>query len=222
MRRSVLVTLVVLGSLISLIGSSGLFAALTDTARTGTNSVSSSGLAASADIQLATATGSVGGVVTCGTFSEDLSSGFFSISDIEADSVGFEQYFCIKNVGSQSVSLSAMTDELTDLDTACTGDEAEYDLTCGKTFSGNDQVGELSANLYVGYSTLDCSAASYLYSPKILATNATTAEALGDLAPGTTGCFYLVVYYPGGTAANAVQAAQSDTVTWRFKFIAEA
>jgi hypothetical protein len=59
MRRSVLLTVAALGGLVSLIGGAGLFSALTDTARTGTNSAESAALAGSADIQLAAGTFSI-------------------------------------------------------------------------------------------------------------------------------------------------------------------
>ena len=55
MRRSALITLAALGGLICLIGGTGLFAALTDSARSGTNSLESGALAGSADIQLSNA-----------------------------------------------------------------------------------------------------------------------------------------------------------------------
>jgi hypothetical protein len=215
MRRPVLLTLVVLGMLISLIGSTGLFAALTDTARTGTNSVDSAELASSADIQLADAADGPDGVA-CGTFSENLETAFITASDVENGWV-LQQYFCIRNIGSQSVSLSAIADELTDVDTFCTGDEEEYDdATCGGGLAG-----ELSGVLQVGYSVVDCETGVWGYIPMTLAANATAEAGLGDLAAGAEGCYWLTVYY-SSSDADAVQAAQSDTVTWRFEFIAEA
>ena len=55
MRRSVLGSLAALGVVVCGLGGTGLFAALTDTARGGPNSVESAPLAGSADIQLADA-----------------------------------------------------------------------------------------------------------------------------------------------------------------------
>jgi hypothetical protein len=220
MRRPVLVTLVVLGSLISLIGSTGLFAALTDTARTGTNSVDSAAEASSADIQLATATADTL-TVTCGaTFSENLTAGFFTVSDV-APGYNNLALFCIRNVGTHPVSLFGTADELTDLDTACTGDEALYDTTT----CGGDLAGELSDVLMVEYRAFDCTY-SAMFNPGLgstLRANATTAINFDtELAVGATECYAAVIQYPDTTAADAVQAAQSDTVTWRFEFTADA
>lgn len=225
-RRPLLITMAVLGTLISLLGGTGLFAALTDTARTGTNSVSSDDLAASADIQLATAAvDGTSGAITCGTsadgaFAEDLTTGLFTAADFGPNDGTVETLLCIQNVGSQTVSLSGLVDQLTDLDTACTGDEEVH----GDTSCGGNLAGELSGNLTVFYATFDCSNASAALSRSgtSLLGNATTAAALGALAPGVIGCYGVSVYYPTDTDAVAVQIAQSDTVTWRFKFVAQA
>jgi hypothetical protein len=217
MRRPVLATLIVLGSLVCVIGGTGLFAALTDTARTGTNTVDSSPLAASADIRLATAT--YGTPVECGTFSEDLASGFFTASGVADGFSAPRAFFCIQNVGSQAVSITGAADELTDVDFACTGDEALHgDATCG-----GDGAGELSDVLRVSYSPLDCTTGVPAGGPSILLRdNATTAATLSpSLAAGETACFALDLdYLP--VSDDAVQKAQSDRVTWRFEFDAQA
>src|SRR5687768_8455147 len=99
MRRSVLLTLAALGGLVSLLGGAGLFSALTDTARTGTNSAESAALAGSADIQLAAGSFNAG-AIDCGTFSEDLASGFFELTDLTPGFISQGRNFCIRNVGS--------------------------------------------------------------------------------------------------------------------------
>jgi hypothetical protein len=219
MRRSILVTVAVLGTLISFIGSTGLFAALTDTARTGVNTVNSAGLAASADIRLATATyGGDPSTVTCGTFAEDITTGLFTVHDAEPSATALdEKFFCIKNVGSQSVALAALADDLSDVDTACTGDEALYDSTCG----GN-AAGELSDNLLVSYLTVSCATGSGSGSAATLNANATTPVTLGSLGTGVTGCYLVRIFYADTTTPDNVQKAQSDKATWRFKFTAQA
>ena len=219
MRRPLLLTIAALGSLICLVGGTGLFAALTDSARTGTNQVDSAQLAASADIQIATATQS-GNASQCGTFSEDLATGFFTVANVE---VGYQSplaFFCIKNVGSQPVTLWASVDELVDTDTACTGDEALHgDATCG----GN-QLGELSSVISVSYVRQNsCSAFDGSGFGRTLKENATNPEAFpGTLAAGATACFYTNLEYKTNASAADVQKAQSDRVTWRFKFRADA
>jgi hypothetical protein len=227
MRRSLLITLLALGSLVCLIGSTGLFAALTDIARTGTNTVDSASLAASADIQLATATfDAVTEATTCGTFSEDLTTGVFTVGDIEpgygSDSETFTPaFFCIKNVGSEPVTISASADELVDMETGCTGDEALHgDATCG-----GDQLGELSSVLSVVYNRWECDfGISMGGDAATLNANAgSTPVAFFDaLAPGEHACFSVYIAYFADGIGPDVQKAQSDQSTWRFKFAAQA
>ncbi|MEX2246547.1 MAG: hypothetical protein WEC75_07655 [Dehalococcoidia bacterium] len=218
MRRSFLGTLVVLGSIISLIGSTGLFAALTDTAQTGTNTVDSAGLPVSADIQLAAAT-SYNFPAPCGTYSDNLTTGFITASGLEpGGNSGSAILFCIKSAGSQPVALSVrvIPETLTDLDTDCTGDEADYDTTCG-----GDAAGELSTVLNAPIRPVDCASGSDLGGgvDSTLASLATSPEALGaNLAVGAIGCYYTFGEYPVPGDTDAAQAAQSDTVTWQFEF----
>jgi hypothetical protein len=217
MRRSALITAVALGALVCLLGGTVLYAGLQDTARTGINSAESAALGTSADIQLATATQSGAGV-TCGTFSENLSSGLFAATGVSPN-FNSQQYFCVKNVGSQQVMLSALAEELTDVDFACTGDEASNgDATCG-----GDQVGELSSVLSVGFIKASCqNFAGSSTGTSTLKNMATTPLLIETLAAGETGCFAAGLNYPPNTNNVDVQKAQSDRVTWRFKFSAQA
>ena len=214
MRRSALLTVAVLGGLVSLIGGTVLYSALQDTARTGTNLVESAALGASADIQLAT--WSVG---ICGAFSEDLTTGLFTVTGVSPGASNI-QFFCIKNVGSQLVALNVLADELTDVDFACTGDEA----LAGDTTCGGDLAGELSSVLSVGYAGVDCTTAVVLSGGAglVLKANETTPHSFGTLGAGATGCFQVELSYFTSTANTAVQTAQSDRATWRFRFTAQA
>lgn len=219
MRRSALLTVAVLGGLVCLLGGTVLYSALQDTARTGTNSIDSAALAASADIQLATAARS-GNTIPCDAFSENLASGTINVTDFAPGSSG-QRYFCLKNVGSQQVTLSALADELADVDFECTGDEA----TNGDASCGANQAGELSNVLIIQYTTLDCGTATPIVNTgqqPTLKVNGTTPYALGSLAVGGTVCVNVFFAYPSGTGVTAVQTAQSDRATWRFKFSAQA
>lgn len=229
MRRSVLLTLAALGALVSLIGGAGLFSALTDTARTGTNSAESGALAASADIQLATANvvpGPLGelGHIQCGTFAENLTTGLFTVSGVGPgySSDTTPTYLCVRNVGSQSVALGFGADELVETDFACTGDEAlNGDLTCG-----GDQAGELGGVLQASLTKLvQCEQGVPLSEHgNQLSGLAAAPTSLGSLNPGGTECFSASLRTPPITsvAANDLQRAQSDRVTWRFRFDAQA
>lgn len=219
MRRSVLITLVVLGSLISLIGGTGLFAALVDTASTGVNSVDSAGLPPSADIQLAAAT-DFDFPVPCGTFEDDLEIPFVVHDDLQPGQQTITKMFCIKNVGSQPVTISATVESLTDVEVGCTGDEALYD----ETTCGDGAEGELSSVLQTIYITIGCEAGGGSGFTFILSANFNVPHPLNgpELAPGEIGCYQLAVDYPSTTPADAVQAAQSDLVTWVYTFIGDA
>ena len=216
-KRSVLVTFAVLGGLVCLIGGTGLFAALQDSARSGPNSAESDGMAASADIQVATATvGPSTPGVECGTFSEDLASPLHTVTGVTPGFVS-NAWYCVRNVGSQQVTLSALSDELTDVDYACTGDEALHgDDTCG---SGG--AGELSSVLRVTYLQLDCATNNGPGHGLSLSDNVVAPADLGTIAPGADRCFRADVEYVG-SASDAVQRAQSDRATWRFRWVAQA
>jgi hypothetical protein len=217
-RRSVLLTVAALGAFVCLVGGAVLYSALQDTARTGTNSVESGALAGSADIQLATAT-RTGDTITCGAFSDDLASPLFTLTSVSPGFGSSTEYFCIKNVGSQSVTLSALAEELADIDVDCTGDE----LLHGDTTCGANQLGELSSVLTARYFQYDCQPAVVTGGGNVpLNGNATTPVALGSLAASATACLAAEVVYLSSTATAAVQTAQSDRTTWRYKFTAQA
>jgi len=216
LRRAFLLTATALGLVISLVGSTGLFAALTDTARTGTNQVTTPGLASSADLKLAMSEGPEGNK-TCGDFSDDLATGLFDFTanqpiDDRAEIV------CLKNAGSQSLtSLTMRVDELTDVDIDCTGDEqANGDATCG-----GDAAGELADVLAVSVAWDACpNQAPSAFSPtQTLLESASTPIALPTLGVDEMVCLLVTVAYPAtGAPSEALQRAQSDKVTWRFRF----
>ncbi len=221
MRRSTLLTLAALGGLVCLIGGTGLFAALSDTARGGTNSVESAPLPGSADIQIATATSTAGEPVTCGQFGENLTTAFYTVQNVSPGYNPPGVVYCVQNMGSQTVSLSVMADELVDLETACTGDEeAHGDTTCG----GAGAPGELSSVIELNYARLiNCDPNNFNGGPQgtKLDANATTPVQLGTLGPGLGQCFLINLAYPGG-ADPAIQRSQTDRVTWRFKWTGQA
>ena len=218
MRRSLLLTASVLGLLICLIGGTGLFAALTDSAHTGTNTVDSAALPSSSDLKLATASISNGSFV-CDTFSDNLATGLLSLTDT-VPQLHYGNFLCIKNAGSQPVSLAGAVDQLTDVDIDCTGDEADSgDATCG----GNG-VGELSSVFEVTFGETACATAQFVaaYGPSLLSTLQGTPTAMGTLGAGETKCYTIDLGYGPNVAPADVQRAQSDRVTWRFVFTGQA
>jgi hypothetical protein len=213
-RRSVLLSISVLGILICLVGGSGLFAALSDTARTGTNTATSNALNGSADLQLATGNFVPGAGVVCGTFEDNLSSGLINESNMEPGD-GSSRIFCIRNQGSQTLDLSVLIENRTDVDTDCTGDEADSgDATCGA-----GQTGELSSVLFIAFGETPCAADPPIPSTVASAPLSTnSAIPMGTIGAGSTRCLSAQIDYPSTTLGPFVQRAQSDSVTWIYAF----
>lgn len=209
MRRSILITLATLGSLICLLGGTGLFAALNDTATTGPSSVQSGAQAGSVDLKLATL-----GTGGCGENVDDLATGFFDASGLQPGGGGPSAAFCVVNVGSQVTALTVKAFALTDEEVGCTGDEADYnDASCG---TGD---GELSAVLDVRFDQTDC-AQQYdgIVASKNVAQLVDDALALADLQPNVTACYAISASIPDSYPAAALQRAQSDRTSWRLRF----
>jgi hypothetical protein len=225
-RRRYLISLAVMGALVCALGSTGLFAALTDSARTGTNHVDTAALPGAADLQLATAhvappvvAGQGSSIVCDEPFVEDLTTAGFNATAVTPGFATAKAWYCLKNVGSQSVNVAATIDSLSDVDLNCTGDEALYnDVTCG-----NQLEGELSSVLNVFYETAVCDNYSLPHADTIIqmTTNVGASPDLPwftGLAPGEHLCIATQVFYPPNKPVDDVQRAQSDSVSWRFKF----
>ncbi len=217
MRRAFLLTVTALGMMVCLLGGTGLFAALSDSASTGTNRVTTNGLPPSADLKLASADHT--SAIVCHTFADDLTTGLISETDLAPGSAG-QAWFCLRNDGSAAMgSMRVIADGLSDVDHDCTGDEQDSgDATCG-----GDKAGELSDVLTVLFIQRDCGSGAEVYSSAEvnLRANASTPLALPTPAAGETMCFQAQISYRIPPQAADVQKAQSDTVTWRFKFTAQ-
>jgi hypothetical protein len=221
-RRRVLLTIAGLGSVVALLGLAGLIAPFTDRATTGPNSIESGERAREVDLQLASKDPST--PVPCGQFTNDLATGLISVSSVQPSTGGSGGTgVCVKNAGSSTTSVSFTALDLSDVDTACTGDEAAVDIgSCG-----NGAAGELSPQLTVGFQPTECETGlpvgvSNSLRLDVLATTssplpgALTGSALA-LAPGETACFDSRWSY-GPTTADAPTVAQTDQATWRFAF----
>jgi hypothetical protein len=227
MRRSVLLTLSALGLLICLVGGTGLFAALTDTADVGPNHLDTAPLAGSADLKVAVhGAGPVAGEFACGPFEDNLVMAFIDAGNLTPGG-GTSNRLCVQNVGSQTVGLFVTAIDLIDFDYACTGDEAEYgDLTCGP---GPVPTGELSSVIDVLFQTTDCTTGAPSGSPFGSNLFGLVGNALfltvSGLASNAVVCFDVRLSEPGGPTGYPVadlQRAQSDTVTWTFRFTGQA
>ena len=211
-RRAVLITIMALGAVVSLTAVNGVFAVFTDRATTGMNSASSRGEARSADLLIADGTfAPLDGTTACGPYAEDLATGIITATEMVPLGDSVRGYLCLKNVGSRAVDITASVIDLVDTDTACSGDEAALDTTCG-----NDQVGELSPVLQVFMFSSDCSVGGTSLGSSQIGTMATTPFSLPSLAPGAVQCLAFEVQ--DQAQSDNVTTSQSDTATWRFAF----
>lgn len=211
MRRSFLLTASALGLLICLLAGTGLFAALVDTAETGQNDVDTAPLAGSSDLQLAL-WDSVNG---CGTWQEGLSTGLISASNVAMPTVVPGQTFCIHNAGSRSVDVTVSVFDVTDEETTgCTGDEADSgDLSCDP-----GDPGELAAATFVEFFITDCAGNATTGYSDYFTDLTTTPLSLVPIASGNTNCFDSQVQAGSVATETQVQQAQSDSLTWRYRF----
>jgi hypothetical protein len=214
-RRRVLLAIAGLGSVVTLLGLAGLIAPFTDRATTGANSIESGARAKEVDLQLAP----YAPATSCGPFADDLATGVISASNVQPGegtgpgSGGTAGRACVKNAGSSTVSVAFTALDVSDVDTACTGDEAAVDTSCG-----NGGAGELSPQLYVGFDVIDIATTLSLGSATSrLGLLATTSAPLVELAPGQVALLNAYWSYSPATADDPA-IAQSDQATWRFAF----
>jgi hypothetical protein len=208
MERRPAMAVMALGAVVTLLGGTGIFAAFSDRAKTGTSSVESGALPHAADLQIGSYSSG-----TCGDFVEDLTTDLLFATDVQ-EGYGVSIPLCLKSVGSADVTLSMTVIDLTDSETGCTGDEGEAgDTTCG---SG---VGELSSALSVGVFRFDCGTGSGTTADRDWLNASTTKNfALGPLQPGEVACVAADVAYGRNVPELTQQVAQSDRATWRFAF----
>jgi hypothetical protein len=220
-RRRYLISLSAMGLLVCVLGSTGLFAALSDTARTGQNTIDSAPLAGSAELKIQA--GSVvpgptvgSNAIACSSASwvDDLTTGGFNATDVGPGFSTPNAYYCIQNAGSQAVQLVGNTDSIVNVENGCTGDEELLgDTSCGVG------VGELGDVISVRWISVDCLSLNESgQADRGMFDNEATPVALGSIAPGEIRCFAVGAYYLAATPADAVQRAQSDQIQWRFKF----
>ncbi|HEX5014309.1 MAG TPA: hypothetical protein VFV72_09145 [Candidatus Limnocylindrales bacterium] len=214
-----------MGLIVSVLGSTGLFAALSDTARTGQNQIDSAPLAGSAELKIQPATytppSPLGGgeSISCPLtgWVDDLTTGGFTATSVQPGFDSGNTYYCIQNAGSQTVHLLGNTDSVIDVENGCTGDEALLgDTSCGGALI---EDGELSDVIQVRWAPVSCvTVVSGGETTIQIDGNETAPVDLGLIAPGEIRCFGLGAFYPTVTPVDEVQRAQSDRIQWRFKF----
>ena len=226
MGRHSLRIIMVLGVLMTLVGGTGIFAVFTDRAMGGDNTVTSGTRPKSADLRiepavLDAATGAINCDGDAGAVlwqNDDTTTAQYTVADVQPGNSLGDAYFCLKNVGSAVLMLTASAIDVVDVDTDCTGDEAASgDTSCGLDVNGGPQVGELSPLLTVEADRVECSAPQPPTDTPI-ALDAYSAVNFDGLGPDGIACFWIQMAYPTPATDSDAQVAQSDTVSWRFAF----
>jgi hypothetical protein len=229
-RQSLRIT-IVLGVLVTLMGSTGIFAVFTDRATSGLNEVTSLPRPKAADLRIEVPMPvEMSLPVVCDTNNDGVSwlddsteaTHFLSLGMVTGDNLS--AHTCLRNVGSGWLDVTASVIDLVDLDTACTGDEAASgDASCGLDASGAPQAGELSPNLLTRVERVDCQnpAQELTINGGAILSEFIARPVLGlsqQLAPDEVACFRIDVVNFNPELEQDAQLAQSDTVRWRFAF----
>lgn len=217
MGRNTLRLVMVLGALVTLLGGTGIFAVFNDQAVGGVNSATSGSRPSAADLRIAPAMLTLGNVV-CGPFTDNTTTAQITATDLQPTTTNLPVgYVCLQNVGAAPLTLTAATTGLRDIDTGCTGDEAES----GDTTCGGDLLGELSPVLVAHVDVVNCTGATVIsgrQSTLAGLASAPTSVGTAAFAPGAPMCIRLSIEYPSTTPEATVQVAQSDRVDWQFVF----
>lgn len=208
----------------------GVFAAISDTADTGTLSVESEDLAASIELKIADHEVSSSerctdpGAVPSASYVDDQTIDLLTLADANPGST-LTRYVCVKNEGAQPAVVSLDLLNTADVETGCTGDEADTDATCGTG------AGELADDVDVTVtqigpadtSTVGCNETAQ--TPAVTydgVADSTASAALGGTIPGGAfACYQVVATYDAATPAGEVTDNQTDQVTWQHRFHGE-
>ncbi len=206
-RRAFLVSVILLGSIVSGVSATGVLAPTTDSARTGTaeKELVQTGVfptLVNVDLQL--------GADGCAAFSEDLTTPIATITDVTTRSFTATNPSCIRNVGTTAtrIELRVLPGSIAFTDDACSPNEASaVPLGCSEDrlsdnidFTLSPPVGSCPA--FDQTSGLASIAGGRIWS---------TSE---KLAPGTE-CFYSVLIK---NVRPLTLADQTDSVRWQFEF----
>ena len=212
MRRSIPISMIVLGLGLAMGSVGGVIAAFTDEALVGPNSFESKALPLATDLKIAQQQNGA-----CGTFNDDLATGLYVVSNLEsAANLQFgSSFYCLRNDGSLAANVSYRAFNVADTETGCTGDEAEAgDATCG------EGAGELSGlvELQVMKFGTGCpgGGSGQATNMSTIASLASTPKTFLTLAPGE--CITFSPMYRYAPSEMDGLKAQSDKVAFRLAF----
>lgn len=217
MRRRLLIALTAVASVIVSLGAVNVFAAVNDYVLTETNRVSTAAQPVAVDLRVAPRSQGSDGLWRCGPWTDEAMSPLFTLdaTHLRADN---HATFCLRNDGATRVDLSTTVQDIVDIDVECTGDEVLLDPTCGPGPDGQKQPGELTKALQLLYFTVDCDTNELSSEPLAplhpLGEQVAKPVSLGSLDAGLYNCYLVALHIE----PSDLQAAQTDTVTWRFRF----
>lgn len=220
-RNTYLWSVMVVGAIVTAVGSTGISAVFRDRATQGANTIESGPQPRAADLQIGQF---VAG--SCSGMQDDLTTALWNVANMQPGGA-VQRDLCLMNNGATSASVRLAAIDVVESDAQCTGDEQAVDPACG----GGLGQGQLASAVQVEYATdMDCDT--------VIGNNGTgdLVGVLGSLGvggsfavlttdsglpAGSTMCVSLTVRYPSDTSVDLVQAAQTDGVSWKFAFDAE-
>ena len=150
----------------------------------------------------------------CGKFADNTTAAI-RISDLDPAEESTSLSLCVTNASRAAGRLLVGSADVVDLDVACSGDEALVDTTCGGTLAG-ELAADLVHDLRV---TMPCAPSRGELGTARSVSFAALADGvvLGTLGRDEMACVSVTLRRPalhGGSSG-----AQSDRVTWRYRFV---
>ena len=134
-----------------------------------------------------------------------------SAAELQPGEVTPATVVCLRNQGGAKASASMSVIELVGRDDACTGGESQVDETCGSGLAG-----ELQDVLVQEFVLLDkCTDPVVGFVPVPFAGLAATPLTIGPIGRNDTRCVAIRLRHAQGPG---VEAAQTDSVSWRYAF----
>jgi hypothetical protein len=151
------------------------------------------------------------------TFSDNLTTPVIE-GTIEAGSGG-GRYVCLENTGgtaNQPITVKLNVTDVSDIDTDCTGQEADFDQTCG-----DNGAGEAKPLFSLRYAEINCATAANIttYPPFSFSQPTTDVTLFANQVANTPRCFEFFAYHSQVPVDELLeQAGQSDKLSFTLTF----
>jgi hypothetical protein len=210
-NRRLLGSIMVLGVVTTALGGFGVFAAFTDSVLTGQNTVKTVERDRVADLEIAM--DGVTGPQSCATamYVSETTTPFFNVT--VTGGVADRTFFCLRNVGTSTLTVVSTILDFSQIELGCTGDEKPVDPSCGA-----DGVGEIGPVLVIEYYRVPyCDPQAREYGSQVPLVPA-VAHDWGTMKSHEMWCGYIGVELSDVATEEQLQAAQTDQAAWRFVF----